>query len=37
MDGTVTAQEFMNVIDRLKEGGVRNVGLKSQPPVSRIP
>jgi biopolymer transport protein TolR len=37
MDGTVTAQEFMNVIDRLKEGGVRHVGLKSQPPVNRTP
>jgi biopolymer transport protein ExbD len=37
MDGSVTAQEFMNVIDQLKEGGVRNVGLKSQPPVSRTP
>ena len=37
MDGSVTAQEFLNVIDRLKEGGVRNVGLKSQPPVTRVP
>ncbi len=36
-DGAVTVQEFMNVIDRLKEGGVRNVGLKSQPPVRRVP
>jgi biopolymer transport protein ExbD len=37
VDGRITAQEFMNVIDRLKEGGVRNVGLKSQPPAARAP
>ena len=37
MDGRVTAQEFMNVMDRLKEGGVRHVGLKSQPPIGRMP
>jgi biopolymer transport protein TolR len=27
MDAGVTAQEFMNVIDRLKDGGVEDVGL----------
>lgn len=27
LDGSIQAQEFMNVIDRLKEGGVENVGI----------
>ena len=29
--------QLLDTIDRLKEGGVRHVGLKSQPPVSRTP
>ena len=36
-DGSITYQELVTVIDRLKEGGVRHVGLKSQPPVARQP
>jgi biopolymer transport protein TolR len=36
-DGSITYQELVTVIDRLKEGGVRHVGLKSQPPVGRAP
>jgi biopolymer transport protein ExbD len=27
LDGGIQAQEFMNVIDRLKDGGVENIGL----------
>ena len=36
-DGSITYQDLVTVIDRLKEGGVRHVGLKSQPAVSRSP
>ena len=32
MDGGVTAQEFLNVMDRLKEAGVDNIGIPTQPP-----
>jgi biopolymer transport protein TolR len=31
-DGGVTLQELMQVLDRLKEGGVEKVGIVSQPP-----
>jgi biopolymer transport protein ExbD len=30
MDSEVKAQEFMDVIDRLKEGGVENIGITAQ-------
>ncbi|HYN08626.1 MAG TPA: biopolymer transporter ExbD [Vicinamibacterales bacterium] len=36
-DGSITYQELITVIDRLKEGGVRHVGLKSQPPIGKMP
>ena len=32
MDGTVTAQDFTTVLDRLKEAGVEKVGYMTQPP-----
>jgi biopolymer transport protein ExbD len=32
LDAGVTAQEFMNVIDRLKEAGVENIGLPTDFP-----
>jgi biopolymer transport protein ExbD len=32
-DGGVTLQELMQVLDKLKEGGVEKVGIVSQPPV----
>jgi biopolymer transport protein TolR len=31
-DGQVTMQQVMDVMDRLKDGGVQNVGLMSRPP-----
>ncbi len=31
-DGQVTMQQVMEVMDRLKDGGVQNVGLMSRPP-----
>lgn len=34
-DGAVTYQELMNVLDRLKDGGVEQVALVSDPPRSR--
>ena len=34
-DGQVTLQHVMNVMDRLKAGGVEKVGLVSQPPSGR--
>jgi biopolymer transport protein TolR len=34
-DGQVTMQHVMNVMDRLKAGGVEKVGLVSQPPSGR--
>ena len=34
-DGQVTLQHVMNVMDRLKAGGVEKVGLVSQPPTGR--
>jgi biopolymer transport protein ExbD len=34
-DGTVTMQQMMNVMDRLKAGGVEKVGLVSQPSTGR--
>ena len=35
MDGSVTAQQFTTVIDRLKEAGVETVGYLTQPVVGR--
>ena len=32
VDGGLTAQDFMNVIDRLREGGVEDVGFVTAPP-----
>jgi biopolymer transport protein TolR len=32
LDAGITAQEFMNVIDRLKEAGVENIGLPTEFP-----
>ena len=32
LDGGVQAQEFMNVIDQLRSGGVENIGLVAEPP-----
>jgi biopolymer transport protein TolR len=32
-DGGVTLQELMQVLDKLKEGGVEKVGIVSQPPI----
>ena len=32
LDGGVTAQEFLNVMDRLKEAGVQDVGMVTAPP-----
>ena len=34
-DGNVTLQEVIQVMDRLYEAGVRNVGIQSQPPGGR--
>ena len=34
-DATVTAQDIMSVIDRLKEGGVEKVGFMTQPVVRK--
>jgi biopolymer transport protein TolR len=34
-DGAVTMQQVMNVMDRLKAGGVEKVGIVSQPPSGR--
>jgi biopolymer transport protein ExbD len=34
-DGTLTMQEFMDVTDRLKEGGVENVGIVAKFPETR--
>jgi biopolymer transport protein TolR len=34
-DGTVTMQQVMDVMDRLKDGGVEKVGLVSRPPDTR--
>jgi biopolymer transport protein TolR len=34
-DGTLTVQEFMDVTDRLKEGGVENVGIVAKFPETR--
>ena len=34
-DGTLTVQEFMDVTDRLKEGGVENVGIVAKYPEVR--
>ena|SRR5690349_807367 len=34
-DGGVTMQQVMEVMDRLKEGGVQQVGILSQPPAGR--
>jgi biopolymer transport protein TolR len=34
-DGQVTMQQMMDVMDRLKDGGVENVGLVSRPPERR--
>jgi biopolymer transport protein ExbD len=34
-DGQVTMQQVMNVMDRLKAGGVEKVGLVSQPTTGR--
>jgi biopolymer transport protein ExbD len=31
-DGQVTMQQVMEVMDKLKDGGVQNVGLMSRPP-----
>jgi biopolymer transport protein TolR len=36
-DGSITLQELMQVFDKLIEGGVRNVGIQSQPSVERAP
>src|SRR5689334_4091329 len=34
-DGSVTMQQVMDVMDRLKDGGVEKVGIVSRPPESR--
>lgn len=34
-DGQVTMQQMMDVLDRLKDGGVQNVGIMSRPPAGR--
>jgi biopolymer transport protein ExbD len=34
-DGQVTMQQMMDVMDRLKDGGVENVGIVSRPPERR--
>jgi len=34
-DGGITLQELFAVADQLAAGGVKNVGLQSQPPISR--
>jgi biopolymer transport protein ExbD len=34
-DGQVTMQQMMDVMDRLKDGGVEKVGLVSRPPTER--
>ena len=34
-DGQVTMQQIMDVMDRLKDGGVEKVGLVSRPPTDR--
>ena len=34
-DGSVTMQQIMDVMDRLKDGGVEKVGIVSRPPESR--
>jgi biopolymer transport protein ExbD len=34
-DGGVQLQDLMDVMDRLKEGGVERVGIVSQPPPAR--
>ncbi len=34
-DGTLTMQEFMDVMDRLKDGGVENVGIVAKFPEGR--
>jgi len=36
-DGGITLQELMRVLDKLKEGGVQNVAIQSQPPLGRMP
>ena len=37
MDGDVTAQEMTTVFDRLRQAGISNVGIQTQPPVGREP
>ena len=34
-DGSVTMQQIMDVMDRLKDGGVEKVGIVSRPPETR--
>ena len=34
-DGEVSLQELMDILDRLKEGGVQNVGIVSKLPGER--
>jgi biopolymer transport protein TolR len=36
-DGAVTVQQLLSVFDKLKEGGVDNVGIQSQPLTGRQP
>jgi biopolymer transport protein ExbD len=36
-DGQVSLQELMQVLDKLKEGGVEKVGIQSQPTTERVP
>jgi len=37
MDGEVTAQEMTTVFDRLRQAGISNVGIQTQPPIGREP
>ena len=37
LDGGITVQEQLRVLDKLKEGGVQNVAIQTQPPVGRVP
>ena len=37
MDGDVTAQEMTTVFDRLRQAGISNVGIQTQPPIGREP
>jgi biopolymer transport protein ExbD len=36
-DGQVSLQDLMQVLDKLKEGGVEKVGIQSQPAAERLP